>query len=96
MHEIIAIGLLILGIVILFSVDSLIDKTTSNSTLKTIYDNKNIVGAVCVATAYYIYCISQNEHYIPETTLQVPPRIEHVGELPSYDESLGTTDALNL
>jgi hypothetical protein len=100
MYNYIAIALLILGLVLLFSVDSIIDKNTSNSTLKTVRDNKNIVGACCVAGAYYSYTLSQkemNHHDISTSELEVPDRIPQTGEhLPSYNESMATSDVLNL
>lgn len=100
MHSFIAITLLILGLVLLFSVDTIIDNKTSNSTLRIVYDNKNIVGSACIAGAYYSYLTSQNElanFTNPESELEVPSEISHVGEnLPSYDQSIGTSDILNL
>jgi len=101
MYNYIAIALLILGLVILFSVDSIIDKNTTNSTLKSVRDNKNIVGACCVAGAYYTYTLSQKEmnHNVSSSSseLEVPERIPQVGErLPSYNESMATSDVLNL
>jgi hypothetical protein len=99
MYNYIAIALLILGLVLLFSVDSVIDKNTTNSTLKSIRDNKDMVGAGCVAGAYYAYTLSQKEtmHVNPGSEMEVPERIPHVGErLPSYNESMATSDVLNL
>lgn len=99
MYNYIAIALLILGLVLLFSVDSVIDKNTTNSTLKSIRDNKEMVGAGCVAGAYYAYTLSQKEmnHNVSSSELEVPERIPHVGErLPSYNESMATSDVLNL
>jgi hypothetical protein len=99
MYNYIAIALLVLGLVLLFSVDSVIDKNTTNSTLKSISDNKDMVGAACVAGAYYAYTLSQKEtmHINSDSQMEVPSRIPHVGEqLPSYDESMATSDVLNL
>jgi len=99
MYNYVAIALLILGLLLLFYVDSLIDINTTNITLRSIRDNKNIVGAGCVAGAYYAYTLSQSEtiHVNSESQMEVPSRIEHVGEhLPSYNESMGTSDILNL
>lgn len=99
MYNYIAIVLLILGFVLLFSVDYIIDKNTTNSTLKTVRDNKNIVGACCIAGSYYAYTLSQKEtiHVNTNAPLEVPNRILHEGEyLPSYNESMATSDVLNL
>ena len=100
MYNYIAIALLILGVVLLLSVDSVIDKNTTNSTLKNIRDNKDMIGAGCVAGAYYIYTLSQKEtiHIDSGVQLEVPSRIPHVGEqqLPSYNDSMATSEILKL
>lgn len=105
MYNYVAIALLILGLVLLFSVDTVIDKNTSNSTLKSIYDNKYMVGALCIGFSYSAYLMAQKEmNHIPvfdsqghQVELEVPSQIPHVGEkLPTYDESISTSEALNL
>lgn len=105
MYNLIAIALLIIGLVLLFSVDMILDKNTTNSTLKSIYDNKTIVGSVCVAGSYYAYLLSQknmNHSHLDETHFEVPSRIPYVGDkspsynLPSYNDSVETSDVLKL
>lgn len=99
MYNYIAIALLILGLVLLFSVDSIIDKNTTNSYLQMVYKNKTLVGSCCIAGAYYAYTLSQKETIRVDSgaQMEVPSRIPHEGErLPSYNESIGTSDILNL
>ncbi len=84
MHDLISLALLVIGLILLFSVDTIIAKDTSNNYLKTIYDNKNIAGSVCIAGAYYVYV-----YYVSQ--LNNPVLI-----LPSYNESMATSDVLNL
>ena len=98
MINLITITLLIAGIALLFFVDSVIDKNTPNNTLKSIYDNKTIIGASCIAAGYYSYLLSQKNITTIDTPLAVPQHITEIGQvhLPSYNESIGTSEALNM
>ena len=68
MYKALAIGLVILGLVLLFSVDTLISADTTNSTLSMVYQNHQVAGAVCAITGYYVYmtyCQHDESHQIP-------------------------------
>lgn len=52
---ILAMTLGVLGIVLLVSPDSVIDKNTKDKTMKMIYDNAMMLGLLCVGGAYYMY-----------------------------------------
>ena len=88
----IAFALLIVGITILFFVDKIIDKNTSDSTLQFMYQNKTMIGSLCVAAAYYSYLQAQKGMNVMQEPLRVPRMIP---ELPSYD-SLDTSEVLNI
>lgn len=98
MNKIVSVTLLILGVILLFSIDNIIDKNTSNSTLKSIYDNRNIIGSVCIAVAYYFYTVPEtNNLFSIKSQLEIPSKIPQLAdELPSYDQSIGTSDVLKL
>ena len=73
MYKALAIGLVILGLVLLFSVDTLISADTTNSTLSMVYQNHQVTGAVCVIAGYYVYmtyCQHDESH-------QIPMQVEH-------------------
>lgn len=52
---ILAMILGVIGVVLLVSPDSVIDKNTDNKTMKMIHDNAMMLGLLCVGGAYYMY-----------------------------------------
>ena len=71
---------------------------SKNESIKSIYDNKTIIGASCIAAGYYSYLLSQKNITTIDTPLAVPQHITEIGQvhLPSYNESIGTSEALNM
>lgn len=105
MYNLISIALLVLGLAILFYPDTILDKNTSNEYLQMIYQKKTLVGSVCVAGAYYAYTLAQKEIHSfvvsPTAPLPIPQAIVPEGNtssngLPSYEQSLDTSDVLRL
>ena len=85
-YKIGSILLVILGLVILLSPESLFSKDTNNNVLQQIHEYHQIVGGILVAIAYYIYTQSDTSDFqstnvsnISETTSVMSP--------PSYDEA---------
>ena len=50
-----AIALALIGLTLLFSVDTFISKNTDNTVLKSIHDNNMMIGAGCLGLSYYLY-----------------------------------------
>lgn len=61
MYQTIAIILVAVAIALLFFLDSVIDKNTSNSTLAYIYKNNQMIASTCLIAAYFAYIQSENE-----------------------------------
>jgi len=102
MYNLISIALLVAGVALLFFVDSVIDKNTSNQYLQMIYQKKTLIGSACIAVAYYAYTLAQKEMNTfavsPTLPLPIPKAIvpeSSSSDLPSYD-SLDTSDVLNI
>ena len=55
MYKIVATIIIIIGFVLIFSVDTILSENTTNPTLLSIYKNNKIAGAACVFLGYYIY-----------------------------------------
>lgn len=55
MEMYIALGLAALAAILLFSPDTILDKNSSNATMKKVYDNAKMVAIACGALAYYFY-----------------------------------------
>lgn len=85
-YTIIAITLVILGFVFLFSLDMLIKPDTDQQMLKTVREHSTLIGAVSIAGAYYMYTLGEKAG----NTIQS----EVASDLPSYDDA--TSDILNM
>ncbi len=55
MNIYISLGLLALGVILIFSKDTLLSKDTQTPMLKMLYENALYVGIGCVAIAYFVY-----------------------------------------
>lgn len=87
-YNLIAIGLCIIGFLILFDVEKLISKDTNNSFLKSIKDNNLIVGIACLGAGYYTYSIGKKESLL-ELASSEQGTIPDI-DLPSYEEAISS------
>lgn len=87
-YQIVSILLAILGLVLLFSPESLYIINNNNNILQKIHEYHQIIGGILLGIAYYVYTLSPSrtsdfqsttEQSISETTSIVSP--------PSYDEA---------
>lgn len=62
------------AIILIFTPDTVISKTTDNETLKQIRENASMIGAVCAGIAAYLFYSEEK------------PRIQQSG-LPTYSEA---------
>lgn len=60
MHYYIALALVALGAILVFSKDTILDKDTQTPQLKMVYEHATYVGIGCIVVAYFIY-----SKYIP-------------------------------
>lgn len=74
MNQIIVLILVVIGGVLLFSPDSVIDKDTKDERMKMVYNNAMVLGLLSVGAAYYLYA--------SHTDMQT--------ELPSYEEAISS------
>jgi len=86
-----AIGLAILGATLLMSPEFLISSTTTNKTLRYIYDNNKLFGAVVIAIACYVYItyVQKSSSSRDDSTLPTyeESEIEYSSKTPSYMNS---------
>jgi uncharacterized membrane protein len=87
-YQIVSILLAILGLVLLFSPESLYIINNNNNILQKIHEYHQIIGGILLGIAYYVYTLSPSstsdfqsttEQSISETTSIVSP--------PTYDEA---------
>lgn len=80
MNQMIYIALGVVGFVLLFAAEMVFSPDTKNTYLKMIYDNRLMLGIVCLVAAYYFYSLDGK----PESSESSSPL------LPSYDEATTT------
>lgn len=98
-YNIIAIALVAIGFVLLFLLDTVIQKDTQNNMLKTIRDNNLVLGVVCLGAGYYVYTLGQKQPTVIEDveldTSEPLARVASNERLPSYEEATSTDEILN-
>jgi hypothetical protein len=82
MYQYIAIALIAAAIALFFFLDKIIDIKTENTTLGYIYDNNKVIAGACVVGAYLAYTESL--------------KAKEKFYLPSYGESISTSEALRM
>ena len=71
MYNYIALGLLLLGVILMFSPDTLISSDTQNPILLKIYNHSQIVAILCFVFAYY-YFKDKDNFFQPRTDKMLP------------------------
>ncbi len=85
-YQIGSILLAILGLVILFSPESLITNN-NNNILQKIQEYHQILGGILLAIAYYVYTIQSDTSDFQSTTEKSISDTSSVVSPPSYDEA---------
>lgn len=80
MYDMLTMVLLVAAVALFFLLDSVIDKNTTNETLLFIRTNNQMIAAACLIGAYLAYTEFK----------KVRPF-----NIPTYNESINTNDALN-
>jgi uncharacterized membrane protein len=86
-YKIGSILLVILGLVILLSPESLFSKDTNNNVLQQIHEYHQIVGGVLLGIAYYIYTTQSDTSDFQSTNVSNISETTSVMSPPSYDEA---------
>jgi hypothetical protein len=89
MHQIISLILAVLGFVLFFAPDYILDKSVQNSSLQTIREYHQIVGAGLIAAGYYVYTLQEQKTQIQgaETSVASEPTTPSTPTPPSYEEA---------
>ena len=78
MRMYISLGIAVLGAMLLLSPETLIDKNTSNTHMKMIYDNSMIVGMGALVVAYYVYSSKPEQQKVPARATEATTEMSEV------------------
>jgi len=84
------------GIAFLFFIDIFISKDTENELLKTIRDNNQIIGLLCLIAAYYFYTQKHPEKEIAPIFSETLETSVPIGKPELSSETMSTEDILNM
>jgi len=84
MNQIISLALVVLGLVILFAPEYILQKDNSNYISSKIHEYNQFIGVGLLACSYYLYSTSQKTIADLDSTVESPSPKK---DLPTYDEA---------